>query len=62
MTCLLIVTWIFVSIMMVRAVVRKQILWPQKQEDRDEGGWQETAKERQTRGERRSESRIRRRV
>lgn len=25
---------------MFRAVILKQILWPQKQEDRDEGGWQ----------------------
>jgi hypothetical protein len=24
---------------MVRAVVLKQILWPQRQEDRNEGGW-----------------------
>ncbi len=24
---------------MIRAVVVKDILWPQKQEDRDEGGW-----------------------
>lgn len=39
MTVLLVITWIYVSVMMIRAVVRKQILWPQKQEDRDEGGW-----------------------
>lgn len=26
---------------MLRAVYFKQILWPQRQEDRDEGGWQE---------------------
>lgn len=25
--------------MMVRAVILQDILWPQKQEDRDEGGW-----------------------
>lgn len=25
--------------MMIRAVVLRQILWPQKGEDRDEGGW-----------------------
>lgn len=37
--CLLIVMWLFVVSMMIRAVVTKQILWPQKQEDRDEGGW-----------------------
>jgi predicted RNA polymerase sigma factor len=27
--------------MMIRAVVLKQILWPQRQEDRNEGGWVE---------------------
>jgi hypothetical protein len=27
--------------MMVRAVLKKQILWPQRQEDRNEGGWVE---------------------
>lgn len=37
--CLLIVMWFFVVTMMIRAVLQKQILWPQKQEDRDEGGW-----------------------
>lgn len=26
---------------MLRAVYLKQILWPQRQEDRNEGGWQE---------------------
>lgn len=31
--------WFFVVIMMFRAVAQKHILWPQKQEDRDEGGW-----------------------
>jgi hypothetical protein len=25
--------------MMIRAVILKQILWPQRQEDRNEGGW-----------------------
>lgn len=25
--------------MMIRAVIKKDILWPQKQEDREEGGW-----------------------
>ena len=34
-----VITWIFVFIMMLRAVALKQILWPQKQEDRNEGGW-----------------------
>jgi hypothetical protein len=36
-----ILTWIFVFSMMIRAVMAKQILWPQKQEDRNEGGWLE---------------------
>lgn len=39
LTVLLIITWIFVFVMMIRAVFLKQILWPQKGEDRDEGGW-----------------------
>lgn len=38
-TCLLVAGWFFVFGMMVRAVILKDILWPQKQEDRDEGGW-----------------------
>ena len=39
MTIGLIMTWFLVFGMMLRAVALKQILWPQKQEDRDEGGW-----------------------
>lgn len=39
MTCLLICIWLTVFVCMIRAVVVKDILWPQKQEDRDEGGW-----------------------
>ena len=35
----LICMWVFVFAMMVRAVATKQILWPQMQEDRNEGGW-----------------------
>ncbi|KAF2153223.1 hypothetical protein K461DRAFT_137329 [Myriangium duriaei CBS 260.36] len=38
-TILLVLTWISVFVMMIRAVHLKQILWPQKQEDREEGGW-----------------------
>ena len=38
-TCVLILMWIFVFVMMIRAIVLKQILWPQKGEDRDEGGF-----------------------
>ncbi|KAI4799251.1 putative C4-dicarboxylate/malic acid transporter [Aureobasidium sp. EXF-8845] len=39
LTCLLVAGWFFVFGMMIRAVILKDILWPQKQEDRDEGGW-----------------------
>ena len=39
MTCLLVVAWMAIFIMMLRAVIEKDILWPQKQEDRAEGGW-----------------------
>ncbi|KAF2767625.1 hypothetical protein EJ03DRAFT_376055 [Teratosphaeria nubilosa] len=46
MTCLLIVAWFAVFTLMVRAVVVKDILWPQKQEDRAEGGWKASPDER----------------
>lgn len=39
MTPILILTWFFVGGMMIRAIVLKQILWPQKGEDKDEGGF-----------------------
>ncbi|KAL8674128.1 MAG: hypothetical protein Q9168_001465 [Polycauliona sp. 1 TL-2023] len=39
MTVLLVVAWFLVVGMMIRAVVQKQILWPQRGEDRDEGGF-----------------------
>jgi tellurite resistance protein TehA-like permease len=39
MTCFLILVWMFVFTMMIRAIILKQILWPQRQEDRDEGGF-----------------------
>ncbi|KAE9979199.1 hypothetical protein EG328_001035 [Venturia inaequalis] len=39
MTVALVLMWFFVMIMMIRAVILRQILWPQMQEDRDEGGW-----------------------
>lgn len=51
----LIIGWLFVIVMMIRAVILKQVLWPQKQEDRDEGGWQQqlhAAQIRQARGSR----------
>lgn len=37
-------TWLFVFAMMCRAVYLRQILWPQMQEDRDEGGWGKSGK------------------
>lgn len=49
LTVLLIATWGWVFGMMVRAVVLKQILWPEMQEDRDEGGWKRVAVEAQRR-------------
>ncbi|MCJ1419253.1 hypothetical protein MMC32_005607 [Xylographa parallela] len=39
MTCILIAAWFFVFGMMIRAIIHKQILWPQKGEDKDEGGF-----------------------
>lgn len=39
MTCLLVLTWAFVVFMMFRAVYLRQILWPQKGEDKNEGGF-----------------------
>lgn len=47
MTCLLIVAWATVFSVMIRAVVKKDILWPQKQEDREEGGWRAHPHEKQ---------------
>lgn len=40
MTPMLILAWFFVVGMMIRAIRLKQILWPQKGEDKDEGGFQ----------------------
>lgn len=51
----LIPLWFFVVFMQIRALVTRQILWPQKQEDRDEGGFKETPQHGQTRNERRRE-------
>lgn len=39
MTPILILVWIFVFGMMIRAIKLKQILWPQKGEDKDEIGY-----------------------
>ncbi|KAF2738157.1 hypothetical protein EJ04DRAFT_429692 [Polyplosphaeria fusca] len=49
MTCGLIIVWFFVFGMMIRAVILNQILWPHKQEDRTEGGWQQPSLEDQKR-------------
>jgi hypothetical protein len=46
LTVALIITWTLVFSMMIRAVYLKQILWPQMQEDRDEGGWGKDDKKR----------------
>ena len=48
MTPLLIGVWIFVFGMMIRAIILKQILWPQKGEDKDEGGFKGPKLERGT--------------
>lgn len=39
MAGLLVAMWFFVVSMMIRAIVLKQILWPDKGEDKDEGGF-----------------------
>lgn len=39
MTILVMILWLIVFVLMIRAVIKKDILWPQKQEDKDEGGW-----------------------
>ncbi|KAF2793958.1 hypothetical protein K505DRAFT_407777 [Melanomma pulvis-pyrius CBS 109.77] len=49
MAILLIIAWFMVFGMMIRAVVIRQILWPQKQEDRTEGGWKSPSIEEQRR-------------
>ena len=45
MAILVIIVWITVFSAMIRAVIMKDILWPQKQEDREEGGWKKPAEE-----------------
>jgi len=52
MTIALIMMWVFVITMNVRAVIIKQILWPEKQEDRTEGGWKQQSAEEQQRRQR----------
>jgi len=41
MTVALIIVWFFVFGMLIRGIIQKQVLWPQKGEDKDEGGWKE---------------------
>lgn len=53
MSILVVIAWCLVFGMMIRAVIIHQILWPQKQEDRTEGGWKQESAEEQRR--RRSE-------
>lgn len=43
MTGMLVAMWIFVVVMMIRAIHHKQILWPDKGEDREEGGYKRPA-------------------
>ena len=47
MACLLVVAWFTIFSIMIRAVIMKDILWPQKQEDREEGGWKALPNEKQ---------------
>lgn len=49
MTVGLVAMWVFVVGMNVRAVVIGQVLWPEKQEDRTEGGWTQQSEEDQVR-------------
>ena len=58
LTPILILVWIIVFIMMVRAVILKQILWPQMDEDRDEGGFVGLGKKDPSRNTRTSRARI----
>jgi tellurite resistance protein TehA-like permease len=55
MTIALICMWFFVITMNVRAVFIHQILWPEKQEDRTEGGWKQQSAEEQQRRQRERE-------
>ncbi|KXT18037.1 hypothetical protein AC579_4572 [Pseudocercospora musae] len=44
-TIILVCIWLWVFVMMIRAVKHKDVLWPQKQEDREEGGWKKKNEE-----------------
>ncbi|CZR52264.1 related to C4-dicarboxylate transport protein [Phialocephala subalpina] len=41
MTIMLVIVWIFCATMHIRAVLKKEILWPGKDEDHDQGGFTE---------------------
>lgn len=45
LTCLLILLWMYVFVNMILAVIHQQVMWPQMQEDRDEGGWKSEAEQ-----------------
>ncbi|CAO2647958.1 Nn.00g088800.m01.CDS01 [Neocucurbitaria sp. VM-36] len=49
MTVALVMMWLFVVVMTVRAIMIRQILWPEKQEDRTEGGWKQQSADEQKR-------------
>lgn len=48
MTPFLVLTWLVFFGMMIRAIALKQIPWPQKGEDRDEGGFKAPRKRRES--------------
>ena len=52
MAGLLVLVWAGVVVMMVRAVVRKELLWPEKGEDRSEGGFRMRKEEKEMTGDR----------
>lgn len=51
MTCLLILLWMFVIGTMIRAIITHEIMWPQKGEDRDEGGFKDKKTNQESRAE-----------
>ena len=51
MTCILILFWVFVFGTMIRAIITHEIMWPQKGEDRDEGGFKDKKMNQEARAE-----------
>jgi C4-dicarboxylate transporter/malic acid transport protein len=51
MTVLLIIVWFVVVGFMIRAVINKQILWPEKGEDKSEGGFRRRVNEADSEGD-----------